>query len=788
MKYGFSKITMHNFKLFTHAEIDFENKKLMVLDGPNGYGKTSTFDAIEYLITGTIERIAGNKISTGNISYENDCIMKSPSDGTDTYVEGILIEETGEEIKITRILVKAENNKENKPNQIKARTKTTIEFQGEIMEFEEVDAANQWIQNMIGNQVISFYNRFYYISQEDRLAFLRESDTDRMKEIKKLFGIEKEDEMLKKLGAAKSSFKNLKESLETSIRAKKEDIEKIILPEEDEKKETYDYKKILDESITTVVWDNKNFPNIDKNQLLEFESEVRKTGFFSRDFTIFQKDLKNQWIETKSENKQQLGEFLLLESYQPEIQNFKSEKDVYKKIEKVANDIENQSIDYEKVNYEDLALNLQLQINIEDIQNIRNEIQKCRQCVKDEDNMRSELKRMQEGMEKVRNEWILKEAEGLKESQCPFCGKIWDSPEKLETGIKALKDIIEKGKGEEQKKLDTEIEKLQKIFIENCQQPVLAYVSSHLFLASDICNNLYSKWEEIKPKYIIFKKECKNYNINLTDWQLPKDRQDVWNTTIANFILNVLKANITEVSDEYLVRKHQYEYDNIYSNIFSSDEKKVHVLAESEINEKISYMEQQFYLNQGKLLDTLKEEKLIYENKSKQANEIFLKVKEMEDLLKKELNIYKKNIVRKIRLPFFIYTGRILQNYPGGLGIKMTIAGDEKIRFEASDRKEHDAFYTLSSGQLSAVAIALALTLNKIYAPDSFQCIMIDDPIQTMDELNISSFVEMLRNDFSEYQFIISTHEDNFSDYVRYKYEKYNLPNKYITIQGIDND
>lgn len=790
MNYEISKIKIHNFKLFGDAEIDFQHKKLVVLDGPNGYGKTSTFDAIEYLLTGNILRVADSKISTGNISFENDCIMKSPSDGTGTYIEGILRQVTGEEIRITRYLEKGENNKDNKPNQISARTKTDIEFQGKKESFEigKVDEANKWIQDKIGEHVVPFYNRFYYISQEDRLAFLKNSDTERMNELKKLFGIEKEEEMLKKLATAKSSFKNMLETLEKSIKDNEKKLEKIIIPEEGEKKESCEYKKILDESITTIIWDKKDFSILDKDQLIELEEDIKKTGYFTRDFTSFQKDLRNEWIKTQVENQQQLGKFLFLENYQADLSTLKSEKSVYNEIKKTAKSVENKSIDYEKINYEEVSENLKLDINLQEIRDIKNEIEKCRKNVKKDDEIRAELKKMQDGMEEARRKWLLQKIEGLNEEQCPFCGSIWKSKADLETAIEALKDVIEKGRGEEQKKLDGELEKLRSKFTETYLQPILDYQNSHTYLDSDICNDIYDRWNIVMTEYKVFRNACDKYDIKLTDWQLPKDDLEEWDTRIFEFVETVLKKKLVELDDEYLVRKNQYGYSKIYKNIYSEDDKKVGVLTEHVVNEKISYLEQQFYLNQGKLLSDIKEEISKIKGKKGQAEKIYFITKNLEKRLKNELNDFNKRLVEDMRLSFFLYTGRILQNYPGGLGIKMQMSGESKIRFEAPNRKEHDVFYTLSSGQLSAVAIALALTLNKIYAPKSFRCIMIDDPIQTMDELNISSFVEMLRNDFSEYQFIISTHEDNFSDYIRYKYEKYGLSNKYISVQELENE
>ena len=51
------RLYIENYKLFSQKEIDFSGALLSVFDGPNGYGKTSIFDAIELLITGKISRV-----------------------------------------------------------------------------------------------------------------------------------------------------------------------------------------------------------------------------------------------------------------------------------------------------------------------------------------------------------------------------------------------------------------------------------------------------------------------------------------------------------------------------------------------------------------------------------------------------------------------------------------------------------------------------------------------------------------------------------------------------------
>lgn len=57
MNWKISKIEVSSFKAFKRIYLDLGESSLLTLDGPNGYGKTSIFDAIELLLTGQISRI-----------------------------------------------------------------------------------------------------------------------------------------------------------------------------------------------------------------------------------------------------------------------------------------------------------------------------------------------------------------------------------------------------------------------------------------------------------------------------------------------------------------------------------------------------------------------------------------------------------------------------------------------------------------------------------------------------------------------------------------------------------
>lgn len=52
-----SRLQIQAFKAFSFVDFDFESCSLLTMEGPNGYGKTTVFDAIELLLTGQISRI-----------------------------------------------------------------------------------------------------------------------------------------------------------------------------------------------------------------------------------------------------------------------------------------------------------------------------------------------------------------------------------------------------------------------------------------------------------------------------------------------------------------------------------------------------------------------------------------------------------------------------------------------------------------------------------------------------------------------------------------------------------
>ena len=63
---------------------------------------------------------------------------------------------------------------------------------------------------------------------------------------------------------------------------------------------------------------------------------------------------------------------------------------------------------------------------------------------------------------------------------------------------------------------------------------------------------------------------------------------------------------------------------------------------------------------------------------------------------------------------------------------------------------------------------------------------MIDDPVQSMDDINMISLIELFRNEFNDNQIFVSTHEEEIEKYTLYKFMKYNLPVTRVDVMNKD--
>jgi predicted ATPase len=69
----------------------------------------------------------------------------------------------------------------------------------------------------------------------------------------------------------------------------------------------------------------------------------------------------------------------------------------------------------------------------------------------------------------------------------------------------------------------------------------------------------------------------------------------------------------------------------------------------------------------------------------------------------------------------------------------------------------------LSSSQMTALAVAVFLALN-LGARVPLEAIVLDDPLQSLDDVNLLGLVDLLRRAKEHRQLLISTHDERFGN------------------------
>ncbi|WP_308287751.1 ABC-three component system middle component 1 [Clostridium chauvoei] len=232
---------------------------------------------------------------------------------------------------------------------------------------------------------------------------------------------------------------------------------------------------------------------------------------------------------------------------------------------------------------------------------------------------------------------------------------------------------------------------------------------------------------------------------------------------------------------ERLSEKEVKDYENLIDKYYKNGINHKEV----DINNKIAFIADKYSTGYSKQISIekkkLQDRNIEYEkvkNQNKLAEDT---VKEYRKKYDAAFKAYQTNLVENIKIPLYITSGKIIQNYPMGLGINVDIK-DKQVIFQ-TDNKEDDIFNYLSMGQLNGVALSIMLSIRStIDFNDGLDLILIDDPLQSIDDISAFSFADVLVDSFTDSQVIMSTHESDKSDLLEYKYRQYNKSVKVLNM------
>lgn len=863
------KILLYNFKNFRNETVIDFSDGITFLVGPNGYGKTTIFDAIELGLTGNLSRI--NKVTAENIVYNKPFFQNEI--GQPVIIKLWLEKMNGDQLVIVRKLVNSSTDSSNLFAPLKSASQFMLFRQVEVSEtnFSSIDntsleeIAQSSIDAFLGingkYEIEKIFNLFNYIQQEETTFFLKQTEQERGDSLSFLVKTDKVEKKIKDITTVTTVINRKISDLEGKLKhLKQQELSDVPYHRLFNHKEfvfdcetpfsiaNLDKLLIYQNTLQNIIDFKKNFSIEEYNRKTERDKRkkdiagdmaIKQALYFSMLSPNILKS-NSQWLGEKySLDNPILFEYVLLEnylqSYERVVHDCNRRKQLNTYLTNLSADITEmteQSITYTQSDRLSSDFEL-LKIQVVKFQSLRNNASQVDKNLSELQQLRSNLGNK---FDELRHRHI-------DENKCPFCNSQFQTFEELKQAYDSYKNYLTEISSQNSLQLQ-EVQLLLNELIQQLKQKIIDEINS---LYTDVDKNLLDRLQELKNSYQSYSQnvegfktfiqsytimvpyelgrlEFKDYNqqhqLNLQEFQskLVVDN-DVYRLLDINNLENIkrqlgdLREEFSELQFEtYQLESSSYskinmamidsrllelknaihsavdnkyainenliaDADNIFPTYFQSKVEELEDIRIGDLENKKLYLDRQHKLVQNQQLQDL----------SSQIETLRTTVERLEEIntiYKEEVKQFKIDIVKKLRIPFFIYSAKMLQNYQQGMGIflthKKTTNSDSGkiaiIRFKSDTNNDHDAINQLSTGQLAVVSLAFTLSLNTMFKlSDNLNFLMIDDPVQDMDAMNVLSFIEILRHGIiDKYQIILSTYSDFNALFMGYKFANSN--------------
>lgn len=775
MNWQIYKVEVSSFKAFKHIYLDLGESSLLTLDGPNGYGKTSIFDAMELLLTGQISRIQNlfNTLLTRNKrDYADNLFWNNRSGENDLYIK---IEFINGERKLVlarhcpvAIFKKLANNRADKYENFKLY---------ELPEFKSSDFTkinlrdNNFLDEIFGKNFRENFSFLNYLEQgQNRLLHTRVDERkDKLGNLFNTSDIETEIENCNTIYNKFTRYINNPERTGKAL-SLKEDIASLKGTLQAETS-NLEYKKLSTTDVQPI-WDREIlFSTYSAADHAAYQESVRKIiALLPLKATIKTRvhnetidaeiDLNEESLRSLAQFGKDLNKLDVLDAIKKMIDELESSAKIIKRGATAIKLEEARSLP----NWADGRLEwFELQIES------RNSLHEKSST---NANVVAEL-------ERLKRQLIDEHKKSYPDDQlCPLCGADWEDHKSMVDAIDARTKQISESLSKDGKDLVNLIAtmgaelKLIDIHIQD----------SLKLLKPTFEPNLHAELTKLKlrlPAITQLMEKLQSDKIQFTDSFTEINE-------VVNERLEKLKAilrNKKQVEADALALPEDWRET---TNSAFKDLQDFYIITAEDLKDKELYISIKANEAQNARLQTCISDLKLIEKETLAAQKAQIKIKTLRDTLKETEQRYTDQTISAIELIFHIYSGRLIQNYQRGLGLFIESRDGTQLRFLTAEKSEHDAVMSMSSGQVSALSLAFFLSLNKVYA--KVPLILIDDPSQSLDEINVASLTDLLRCELKHCQLIVSSHEDDISAYMRYRFERAGLKTSSLNMQLLAKD
>lgn len=773
------RLEIQNFKTFRSINLDFGDSILTVLDGPNGFGKTSFYDAVELLLTGRIRRY-DDLVNTQANKRQKDqgCPFLFKGEGAtgDLVIKGeFTIDDK------VRVLIR----KASRTNLEANKGISTNAFPlYELSEFDVesglklVTDEGDFISCVFGGKFRENFEFLNYIEQEENIYLLKSSDQERKEVVAHLFNtsefrvkIDQIDEAKKNIGKlCNASAIRIKEELGSLIKQLESRIT-VVAPVPytrliKSQNHSWDLEEVAFSSSQLTEWLGDDGLLVRINQLVINQSDFLADRYNNRVW-------KSLWPKEEAINSLlRYGRFIDKQTV------LKAQYDIDLAINSLISLFNGNVLESVR---QDKLLIPSILANIVAEHFDVGEFNRAVSQIKTFDAEATMLTSALAGLMSSRSDFLsnfdlyANTKENGSPSECPTCGYDWKRSqilaEEIATQTKKLDDLA-KAIGSD---INKSIAALKSVFLTKIIVLLKLYKTEHpldtVYIESLI------ELDEVQIQHLRdLKAAYAKEELDLNEFYCVEP------SSAEKLRIDDLRKEVSARRKSVDVEKVKPFFRDLFLSIFGSDEATLNSCTEDSIKAKRAFLHWKYTIQQS---TELEKKRIEYDKLCEQidsANILKSKLSTLHDIYEKACQEYERDIINGIEILFHLYSGRIVQDCQGGRGLFIN-SDNNGIRFLENPGKIHDAVFSMSSGQLASLIISFTLALNKRYSTD--RLLFIDDPVQTLDELNVVGLIDVLRNDFYDRQIFISTHEDEMSAYIRYKFSKYGLSSTRLNFKEI---
>lgn len=770
MSWKIARIEVSSFKAFKHIDFDLGTSSLLTLDGPNGYGKTSIFDAIELLLTGQIRRIH-NLFSTlmtkKQKNYDDNLFWNTQSGKQDLSIKIEFLDGERKLVLARHAPVQVfDTKKNNRADEFRHFT---------LYELPDFDSKaytaankreNEHLDKIFGSNFRENFSFLNYLEQgQNKLLHTRVDERkDALGSLFNISDIATEIENCKSVAAKITRYIGDEErkakatSLEAECTTLREALQADLGSVEYKKLSTIEPEPSWDKEVPFLTYDREAY-----TQFLEY---IHKLNDLLSQKAAIRIRAENEAIEADIKlHSESLNSLAKLGSDISKLDNLDKVKNELDQLAKASAIIKRGTsvITAEQARTLPGWATARLEWFESQI-TIRNTLQTKNAA---NDSAVAELARLKQQ--------LLEEHAKLypDDKFCPLCGNDW----------KVHTSMLEAVEDRAQKIADA---------LDKDGKALVALITSMTTELTALENYILGREAVLNPQY----NDALHKTLQEAKSRLPAIQQlaerlraeDIQVTFTFNDDEVVVAARLEELRN--LMRAKKTDEASVPPedwrqtiNAAFKDVQDFYILDPQDLKNKERYIKIKANEAQSFRLKKCLEDLQKIQSENDAAGKAKDKVTELHTTLKKAEQKYSDQTISEIELIFHIYSGRLIQNYQRGLGLFLDSRDGKQLRFLTAEKSEHDAVMSMSTGQVSALSLAFFLSLNKVYS--DVPIILIDDPSQSLDEVNIASLTDLLRCELNHCQLIVSSHEEDISAYMRYRFSRAGLITSSLNMQRL---